>query len=149
MRDALIQAEQAREALHAPVLAWLETLEMPRQAAHLRPLVVVQAHPLLVRLFLVSPTSGRFAEVARETAFPGVAELEGAVEAFLAAGVGAMPGDTGAAALQHATRAGWGFVVLLDPLTGSARAALAPGNVGAHRWIEIFSIMREGEETTH
>jgi hypothetical protein len=149
----LVQAEQAREALFASITPWLDSLapEIPPEAGQLRPLVALQLHPTMGRLILVSEQTGTMAEVARATEadLPAAADVAAAVEQFIAAGLSAMPATVAEAAFGHAAKAGAGFMVLLDPMAGSARCVFAPRGAGLDRAIELFGISPEKVETTH
>ena len=153
MREQLVYAEETREALFASIAPWLDALapQIPAEASQLRALLALQLHPTMARLVLIGEKTGTVREVARaaEGDLPGGVEIAAAAEQFIAAGLSAVPETVAAAAFEQAAKHGAGFVILLDPLTGSARALLAPRAVGAERWIEMFSIAPEGVEVSH
>jgi hypothetical protein len=113
--------------------------------------VALQLFPTIARLVFVGERTGTVAEVARaaEEDLPGAAEITAAAELFVSAGLSAVPANVADAAFEQAARHGSGFVVLLDPLTGSARCLFAPRGAPAERWIELFGISPEKAETTH
>ena len=153
MREQLVYAEETREALFASVAPWLDVLapQLPAEASQLRALVALQINPTIARLVLIGERTGTVAEVARATEedLPGAVGIAEAAEQFIAAGLSAVPATVAEAAFEQAAKHGAGFVILLDPLTGSARALLAPRAVGAERWVEMFEIRPETGETLH
>ena len=153
MRERLVYAEETREALFASIAPWLDALapQIPAEASRLRPLLALQLHPTMARLVLIGEKTGTVREVARaaEGDLPGGVEIAAAAEQFISAGLSAVPETVAAAAFEQASKHGAGFVVLLDPVTGSARALLAPRAVEAARWVEMFEIRPETGETLH
>lgn len=153
MRSPVVDLEEARQGLFAALVPWLDTLapQLPPEAARLRPLVAIQLNPTMGRLVLVSEQTGTMAEAARATEadLPGAAGVEDAAVAFIGTGLSAMPSTAVDGVFEYAARPGGGLVVVLDVVTGSARACFAPRGVGAERWVELFEIRPETGVTLH
>jgi hypothetical protein len=146
----LVKAAAALTALFdglAPFLA--RAMQAAALPEALRVLVLVQAHPLLVRLCAQPSGGGAFVEVSRQDAQGcephAVATLEGAVQQFLAGGLSALPADVANAAFDLAAQDGSGFVVALDPSTLSARCLLPKRDSAG--WVELFAIHPDEEPT--
>ena len=154
MRSGYIDAAAAQRALWARVAPAVDVLtrSLPPIPATLRAAVIVQAFPPCVRFVVTVPGAGQALEAGRlyGDEVPAGAELEEAVGAFVAAGLSAMPDAAVDGAMTTAARPGGGFVVVLDPLTHSARCVLVPKGRDIGEGMELFAIVSETNgETTH
>lgn len=151
-KAGLVDATKARAALFAAVAPFVEYVDQqhPGLPDAARLVVGLQAHPLIVRAFVERMSDGPLLEVARKAGaeVPGAGELEAAIEAFLMGGMSAIPAEAVALTLETAWKRGGGYIVLLDSVTGSARALLALPGKDLSEAVELFSLQPEHETTT-
>jgi len=141
-----IDAGRAGAALFDAVQAFVNvaTAQLPDQfQGEGRAVVLLQQHPTIARLVVVTPGARPWeAANAIEPGLPGAAAIAEALEAFIAGGLSGLPEPVAAQALAVAAAPGSGFVVVLDPVTASARCVVVEKGADLSAGVELFSIGR-------